>query len=392
MKILIISGTFPPRKFGGITGSSFKLAVALKNLGHKVTVFTTDTGNDKNNRLNVESISSLYGFEVYYFKNISNKIAFKYRFYTPIGINSKLRSNIKNFDIIAIQDYRSIFNIIIYYFSKKYKIPYVIRARGSLPYNVGNKILKIIFDKLYGNKILQSASKLIALSRIEAENFQSFGGDRKKIEIVPNWVNIKDYINLPEKGSFRKKNQISSNKKIILSLGRLNKIKGLDLLILACSEVFNKIENVELIIVGPDDGDFFRLKNLVKSLKIEQKVKFLGPLYGEEKIAAYVDANVFVLPSIYEVFGNTIIEALACGTPVITTIRCQISDLVEKAGLVTEYNSSSMKEAIIKILTDHIFSEKMGNIGRKIVLNEFNHKTIIKRLEKIYLNSIEKTE
>jgi len=80
--------------------------------------------------------------------------------------------------------------------------------------------------------------------------------------------------------------------------------------------------------VGPDDGYLGELKALVKALRIEDKVLITGPLYGEDKLEAYVDADVYVLPSRYEIWGITVLEAYACGKPVITSKVGGLKDLV----------------------------------------------------------------
>jgi glycogen synthase len=85
MEILVISGTFPPRNFGGVTAVSYNLAKRLVELGHGVTVYTTDVGNSLNSRLDVQDIEVIDGITVHYFKNISNSLAFKHRLSLPLG-------------------------------------------------------------------------------------------------------------------------------------------------------------------------------------------------------------------------------------------------------------------------------------------------------------------
>ena len=116
--------------------------------------------------------------------------------------------------------------------------------------------------------------------------------------------------------------------RILLFLGRLNKIKGLDTLVIAFKQVIEESKNVILVIAGPDDGYLDSLKNLVCSLKISDNVLLVGPLYGDDKLAAYVDADVYVLPSTYETFPVTILEAYACSKPVIASKVGSLNDLV----------------------------------------------------------------
>ena len=385
MNILIVSGTFPPRKFGGVTASSFKLATSLKQRGHNVTVYTTDTGNDERHRLSVPFHENTNGFDVYYFKNFSNRLAFKYRMYMPLRLISMMHKANKNpFSVVAVQDFRSLLSVIVYFMCKKYNTPYVIQAHGSLTYEEGNTTLKKVYDFFFGRRILSGASKVIALTRFEADQYKALGVQADRIEVIPNWINIEGYTPPPPKGLFLEKCGILPNERVLLSLGRLNKIKGIDLLIHACSEVFEEMENVKLIIAGPDDGDLMRLQSMVKELYLESKVHFVGPLHGEEKIAAYCDADLFVMPSVYEAFGNTILESLACGTPVIVTKGCHIADTIKEVGIVVDCDCHSLSRAIVLLLKDESLLQKYGIAGQNLVFRDFCEEEVINKVESLY--------
>jgi glycogen synthase len=86
LKILIISPTFPPRNFGGVTEASYNLAKNLQMRGHNVTVYTTDAGNDSKSKLSVRNKEEFDGLKIRYFKNFSNSIAFKHQIYLPKGM------------------------------------------------------------------------------------------------------------------------------------------------------------------------------------------------------------------------------------------------------------------------------------------------------------------
>jgi glycosyltransferase involved in cell wall biosynthesis len=112
-----------------------------------------------------------------------------------------------------------------------------------------------------------------------------------------------------------------------------------------------------LVIAGPDERDGFasRLKALAGSLELGKSALFVGPLYDEEKWQAYRDADVFVLPSQNENFGNTAAESAVCGTPVIVTDRCGIAPLVGAAGLVIPHGALELERALGRVLEDADF-------------------------------------
>jgi len=388
MKLLIVTGTFPPRKFGGVTKSSCKLAKMMNKHNHEVTVYTTDTGNDKFSRLKVPTKENYNGIKIHYFRNLSNYLAFKYRIYFPLGMIKEIKKNIKHFDIIAMQEYRSVMCVYIYWFAIKNNIPYIIKAGGSAQKEIGKKGLKNVFDILFGKNLLCDASMVEALTNEEKKQYLQLGVKAENIEIIPNTIRKQDFLELPQKNIFRTKYNIDKNDLLVLSLGRLNKIKGLDLLIEAYSEVLNSFNNSVLIIAGPDDGELSYLKEQVSELNLTDKIIFTGPLYNSEKLSAYVDADIFVIPSRYESFGNTILESWMCETPVIGTTECHLHDVISEGGIVAGIDEKSLQKALILLLSDKEKREKLGKKGKDYVLNNFEEEKVFQIIENKYLRLI----
>jgi len=291
---------------------------------------------------------------------------------------------LKKFNIIHLHGYRHSLNVLTHHYAKKYDVPYVLKAGGSLPRITEHKGLKRLFDILFGYDLLRDAEKTIARNEREFEQYRIMGVNEDKIEILPVGINLTEYDNLPEKGAFRRKYLLGENEKLILYLGRIHRIKGLDLLVKAFAGLLKEFDNARLVIVGPDDGFLSTLKNLVQDLKIGDKVLFTGPLYERDKLEAYVDADVYVLPSIYETFPSTVLEAWACGTPVITTDRCGLADIVSKVGFVVKYDIEQIQNAIFEILSDDKLGKRFGTGSKKLVSEEFDLNKIIGKIEALY--------
>ncbi len=382
MKILqMIPAFYPALAYGGTVKSAYYLSKELVKRGHEVTVYTSDT-LDEYNRVK-DSIADIDGVTVHYFKNISNKLAW-YRFVLNPGVIFALRKNLRNYDVIHFHGYRNFQNMFVYYYAKKYNVPYIIQARGDLPYHDQKILIKKIFDFFCGNRLLRDAKKAIALTQMEVDQYINLGVIETSVELVPNGIDLTEYQTLPQKGYFKKKYDIEDKEKIILFLGRIHKIKGIDLLIEAFSLITKEFTDVKLVIAGPDDGYLSILKKQIDDFKIHDKVLFTGPIYGQDKIAAYVDADVYVLPSRYEIFGNTILEAYACGTPVIVTNRCGISDFVKNVGYVVNFDRSELKDAILVLLKDRDLREGLGHEGKELVKKRFDLNEIIACYEKVY--------
>ncbi|MCE7699971.1 MAG: glycosyltransferase [Methanobacterium paludis] len=385
MKILQVISSFPPAyAYGGALKIAYEVSKELVKEGHSVTVYTTDVYG-YNSRLEFEENPILMdGIEVYHFKNLSNKLAHM-NFPIAPSMAFALKKNINKFDVIHVHEYRSFQAILVHHYAKKFGVSYVVQSHGSvLPFFQKQKIKKV-YDHFWGYKLLQDASNVIALTETESKQCQKMGVPKNKIAIVPNGINLLEYQNLPKRGEFKKKYKIKNEDKIILYLGRINKIKGIDLLINSFLEVSKKLDNVKLVIVGPDDGFLGYLKEMLKNLKLSSKIIFTGPLYEKDKLKAYIDADIYVLPSRYETFPNTVIESCACGTPVILTDRCGISDLIkDNVGYVVPYEKNSLRDALIEILENNELRETLSKKCSNFVQVNFNLKSVVNKFEEIY--------
>jgi len=384
MKILyIVSGFAPAWRLGGGVRASYELSKEMASRGHDVAVYTTDLLDHKR-RINYK-YKNWEGVNTYYFKTISNYLAKRQFNFSP-KIMYYLMKNISSFDIVHIHEYRTVNSTLTAYFAKKKGIPYIIQAHGSVSTTVGMIKLKKLYDLLIGHNILKNASKVVALNEMEVRQYLEMGVDENQIEIVPNGINVSDFKNLPTKGIFKRKYGIKEDEKIILFLGRINKIKGIDLLISAFFDLIQKFQNVKLVIVGPDDGFRSTLERQIKDLTIENLVVFTGPLYEHDKLEAYVDADVYVLPSRYEMFPNTVLEACVCGSPVIVTDKCGISDIVDNTfGYTVIFNKEILSNSMYKILSDENLAKKFSETGVKLVKESFEWACIAKQMENVYV-------
>ena len=174
---------------------------------------------------------------------------------------------------------------------------------------------------------------------------------------------------------------------VVLFLGRLNFKKGLDLLIPAFDQLRRSHRDAHLAIVGPDsEGYGAKVRGWVRERNLGESVHFVDHLDGGEVLEAYVDADVFVLPSYTENFGLTVVEAMASGTPVIISDRVNIHREIAAAGagLVTRCDADEMTEAIISLLRDAGRRQEMGEAGRRTARERYNWPPIIQALTREY--------
>lgn len=386
MKILQVVDYFKPFwARGGTVRVPYEIAVRLHEKGHEITIYSNGERADSPVRVDQNRPVTVDGMTVYYFKNISKRFVAKTNIDLPYLAPFVARKHLKEFDIIHIHTYRRLLAIPVWCYAKRYHVPYVVQAHGSLATYFLKGKQKRLFDNLWGLRILRDASRVIALTTTEAEQYKSMGVSEDRIEIIPGGVELDGFKNLPPNGKFRAKYGVGDREKLILYLGRIHKIKGLDLLAEAFAELHKGMKDTRLVIVGGDDGYLQTLEQLVKDIGIGDSVIFTGFLQGEIKLAAYVDADVYVLPSIYECFPTTVMEACACGTPVIITDACQIASLVQNnVGLVVPGDKDRLREALAKILTDTEMRTRLVGNTRALVAGECSMSRYADRIEAVY--------
>lgn len=376
MKILEVIPFFNP-KFGGTVKGVYNLSKELSKRDHEITIITTDISYNEN--YVTELVNE--GVEIIPFKCIVN---FASIFYSP-SMDKWLKFNIQKFDLVDLHNFRSYQNNIIHKYSKRYNVPYILQAHGSvLPFFEKQK-LKKIYDFFWGHKLLEDAITVIALTETESNQYKKMGVPKNKIQIIPNGINLIEDHELPERGLFRKKYGISNNENIILYLGRIHKIKGIDLLLKSFCLLSKDMDNVKLVIVGP--GDTSNLEKMINNSRIKDKVIFTRPIYGKDKNEVFIDSDLYVLPSIYDAFPNTVLEAFSFSKPVIVTEGCGIKDIIhETAGYAVKYDKNSLNDAMYSILTNETLKHSFGENGKQLINDKFNRKKIMDKIEILYEN------
>ncbi|OEC86109.1 MULTISPECIES: glycosyltransferase family 4 protein [Methanobacterium] len=383
MKILVVSLTFPPRKFGGVTEASFNLSKNLVAMGHDVSVYTTDAGNAPGSRLLIEDVVNLEGIKVRYFKNISNFLAFKHQIYLPKDMVYIIKKELQDFDIIHFQDFRSLMHVAIWYYAQKFSIPYVLQSYGYLGHKFERVGLKKIFDYLFGYKIL-SGAQIVISGKLDLDEYKQMGIDPEKIRVLTNPLYNVD--------SFRCHKSINSdnfkfNKHFILFLGRLHKIKGIEFLLQGFNSLCNDRDDVILLIAGPDEGYKSVLDQQISKFGINDKIIFTGILTGDDKIAALSEADMLVQTSIYERGPGSPFEAVLCGTPVVVTRNTGAGDIVRKidAGFLVDYGDvEGLKKAMEEILDKPEKALKKVEYAKKYIINNLSWNNGIKEYENVY--------
>ncbi|MHA1409584.1 MAG: glycosyltransferase [Candidatus Odinarchaeia archaeon] len=379
MKILQVCPKFHHSVASGSTKVAYNISTKLASKGHLVVVYTSDM-KDKYTRIGY-GVENINGVMVHRFRSFGNIITREVKIIITPRIIWSLKRKLKSFDVIHIHEYRSFQNILVHYYAKKYGIPYILQTHGSLPKTGAWRKLKYSYDVLFGYKLLRDASKVISLSHMEADQYRNMGVSEEKIKIIPNGIDLTEYDDLPLKGYFKKRYNISEDVNIILYLGRIHESKGLDLLAEAFRIITKALDKVMLVMVGPDDGFEAKFTRLISDFGLTEKVLLTGFVEKKEKLAALVDCAVFVTPR-FSGFPITFLEVCLIGKPIVTT-KNELN-WINKVGYIVNFSSKTFAEAIIYLLINEDIREKMGQYARYLVINKFNIENTVESLEELY--------
>jgi len=373
MRILSVTQSYAPfYEFGGPPVKVEALAEGLVRRGYSPTVLSADWGFEKRREDDPPEFNarrSPFGWtrDANGVQSIYLPTWFRYRAlsWNP-AVGRYCRARLKQFDVVHIFGLYDLLGPSVARACRKQGIPYVVEPIGMFVPIVRSIALKRLYHAMWGGRMLAGAAAVVATSEQEAQELAGGGIARDKIVLRRNGVMVPR--EQPVRGAFRAQHGIPADALVVLFLGRLSAKKSPDLLLDAFSALPKEIggHTVWLVFAGPDEGGMLlRLASQARELSVSERVVFSGSVLGEKKWVAYRDADVFVLPSQNENFGNTAAEAAACGTPVIVTENCGIAPwLKDSAGIVARHETSDIRKAVQEVLSDGALRERLAQGGR----------------------------
>ena len=388
MRVLNVTQTyFPFLEFGGPPVKVRALSQQLVKLGHKVTVLTADWGLQSRlpEKMNAERSALGWkleesGIESIYLPSL---LCYRALSWNP-GISKFCRARLWNFDVVHIFGLYDFLGPSVAAACRRSGTPYVVEPIGMFVPIVRNFLLKRMYHLALGQRMLRGARTIIATSPQEVEELASSGLPPEKILIRRNGVEIPE--TLPERGKFRAALGIPENAKMILYLGRLSEKKSPDILLQAFASICKASgAELRLVFAGPDEGGIKeKLQQMSGALDVTSLVQVRDAAYGEEKWNAYRDADVFILPSQNENFGNTAGEAVAAGTPVVVTDKCGVAPLLaDVAGLVVPHDAKAIEQALARVLFEPGLHGRL-TAGCKTVAAQLNWDEPAQEMENLY--------
>jgi len=247
--------------------------------------------------------------------------------------------------------------------------------------NLWNKYLTWVYGK---------AESLIYPSELARSLLDKLSDKNQPSTVVSNGINLKEFQPM-EIGDFHERFNIPDNKVKLLFVGRLFPEKSIDTLIKAIPYIIKKHPDTHVMIVGA--GHLRpKLEKLVRRLDVNKHITFLGLVSEEDKILAYNASDIFVLPSLAELEGMVVLEAMACGKPIIVSDAEMSASryLVDGNGfLFKTEDHQDLAHQVLKLITDSALRKRMGEIS----FEKSKHYDIYKSvdlLEEVYYSALKK--
>lgn len=371
MKVLNVNMSLDPVTGGGTAERTFQISKFLAKVGIECTVLTTDLG------LTPERIKAMERVRI-----IALPCLFR-RFYVPKFSYKQIKNIVKDADVVHLMGHWTFINALVYFIAHRLNKPYVICPAGALPIYGRSKFIKQLYNWVIGSKIIRNANGHIAIAVNEINQFQDYGVEVNKISIIPNGINIEDF-QTANIADFRRKYGFG-DAPFMLFVGRLNSIKGPDLLLRAFCNVKDKFSNYHLAFAGPDGGMLSELKDMVIEFSASDRVHFLGYLGGADKFQAYHAADLLVIPSRQEAMSIVVLEAGITGTPVLLTDQCGFDEMERiGGGMVVPASVDGLKKGLLGILKNPDKLTAIGGKLKKHVIANYTWEKIINKYIDLY--------
>jgi glycosyltransferase involved in cell wall biosynthesis len=398
MRILQVVATLAPRQ-GGPSIACPELCRELARQGHEVSIYASDVDGSGHLPVPLDRPVMDEGVAIRHFKGWSDPS--KYMF--SLDMWRALRDNVAEFDVVHIYSVYGFSSSAAAYWCRKRGVPYMVHPHGSFdPFlRRRHRPRKWFHAKLLAERDYRLATAVLFNSAEEMRLASDWpglktpgdGGAPKRfvvpVGLDPRWLQEPD---VAAGERLRSRLPELQGRRLVVYFGRINFKKGLDILARAFALVARDCDDIHLVLAGPDTEGYGRkVREWLREDGVLEKTTFTGLLEGEDRFAALQLADVFVLPSYTENFGQVVAEAMASSVPVVISDQVNIWPEVKQAnaGLVVPCDAEATAEALRSVLADPEAARKMGRNGRRWVAEHLPWKMVATRMVNAYQEMVE---
>ena len=385
MNILhVVPSYFPAVRYGGPIYSVHGLAAGQASLGHHVAVFTTNADGPGVSAVPVGTPVMLDGVAVTYFETGALR-----RLYRSPAMARALRAEAASFDVIHLHSVFLWPTLAAARAATRAGTPYILSPRGMLVPSLiraKSRLLKTSWLTLFERRTIARAAALHFTAEREAEDFAALRLRATHQIVIPNGVDEPRLDVTPIAPDIAR---ATAEPGYALYLGRLNWKKNLRALIDALAFA----PTTQLIIAGTDDENHAaELNAAIAAANAAHRVTLIDRnVTGADKEALFAHAGLFVLPSLNENFGNTVLEAMIRALPIVVSTGAGVADVVREAecGLLADPTGPSLGTAIATLTADPAAAATMAARGQHAARNHFGWPAIAERMVEAYERVLE---
>lgn len=360
--------------YGGMSSSVPALAAATKlthSYSAQLVAFCEATESDE--RSQVDNLK-MVRFPMDHFRPLDD-----------LKTRQELSPIIRDCDVLHIHGIWRAYSFAAGRLAVKHGKPFIVSAHGMLDdWALRNKSWKkAIYSAAIERPNLGHAACLRALTRVEVENYRSFGL-RNPVALIPNGVNPPREFSAQR---FLQRHPELEGRRLVLFLSRIHYKKGTDLLCRAWASIAAQFPDAQLVFAGPDfEGTLQKTRDLVQELKIQDRVTFAGMLSGPDKWSALAACSAFVLPSWSEGFSVATLEAMAASRPVIITHQCNFPEIAtQDCGWLIQPDVGQLESALGEALSmPQSGLDRLGENGKRFVGARYTWPQIGVQMTEVY--------
>lgn len=377
MRIAYISPFYHPA-ICGVSRVVRELAERAAKDGHEVHVFCSDTDKYKRIENKGDVINGVNVHRCRYWFKVAN-----FAYVWPSVFWKLLSSDV---DVVHTHAFGHAHSFLGALAAKLKGVPHVHTTHccwtDSFRSRLGRVMLNVVYPT-FGRLTLKWSRHITAITPWEVSYIKKWGGKDGQIVVIPNGMDEMFFKEI-KPNNFKEEQGIKG--RMVLFFGRLNVTKGPDKFVTAAHEILKDRNNVEFVLVGPDEGMKEKVKELIGD---EKKIHLLDPLQDRKKVVEmYQAADIFVLPSYREGLPLTLFEAMASGLPMVVSPVNGVPYEVEdgKNGLFVEYgNIMGLKDKIVRLLDNKGEARRMSELNKERA-RQYGWDGIYKRILGLYTN------